>query len=88
MSRAGVIEILLGMDYPARLERFVAIEATKGASPDPIARLAALAIVVREDAERLRERLRLSNAEYARLALAAGWSRSCTGAMGAFRRMN
>ena len=72
MSRAGVIEILLGMDYPARLERLVAIETTRGAPIDPIARLAALAVVVREDAERLRERLRLSNAEYARLALAAG----------------
>ena len=84
MSRAGVIEILLGMDYPARLERFVAIEATKGASPDPIARLAALAIVVREDAERLRERLRLSNAEYARLALAAGLVEELHGRDGRF----
>ncbi|MGA8171385.1 MAG: CCA tRNA nucleotidyltransferase [Methylocystis sp.] len=71
MSQSGVIEILLGLAYPARLERFTAIEAARGASPDPIARLAALAVVTREDAERLREGLRLSNAEYARLALAA-----------------
>ena len=84
MSRAGVIEILLGMDYPARLERFVAIEAARGAPRDPIARLAALAVVVREDAERLRERLRLSNAEYARLTLAAGLVEELRGHDGRF----
>ena len=71
MSQAGVIEVLLGMAYPARLERFVAIEAAHGVKPDAIGRLAAFALVKREDAERLREALRLSNAEYARLALAA-----------------
>jgi len=36
-----------------------------------LARLEALGVVIREDAERLRERLRLSNAEFRRLANAA-----------------
>ena len=46
--------------------------------------IAALAIVVREDAKRLRERLRLSNAEYARLALAAGLVEELHGRDGRF----
>jgi poly(A) polymerase len=86
MSQAGVIEILLGMTFPARLERFIAIEATRGVAPDPIARLAALAVVVREDAERLRERLRLSNAEHARIALAATLIEGLRGHEGGFAR--
>jgi len=84
MSQAGVIEILLGMAYPARLERFVAIEMTRGAPPDPVARLAAFAVLVREDAERLRLRLRLSNAEHARLALAATLAEELHGRDGRF----
>ncbi len=84
MSQAGVIEILLGMAYPARLEHFVAIEATRGAPPDPVARLAAFAVLVREDAERLRLRLRLSNAEHARLALAATLAEELHGRDGRF----
>jgi len=71
MSQAGVIEVLLGMDYPSRLERLVEVAAAAGRAPDAILRLAALAVVVGEDAERLRERLRLSNAEYERLSAAA-----------------
>jgi poly(A) polymerase len=84
MSQAGVIEILLGMAYPARLEHFVAIETTRGAPPDPVARLAAFAVLVREDAERLRLRLRLSNAEHARLALAATLAEELHGRDGRF----
>jgi poly(A) polymerase len=71
MSQAGFTEVLLGMAYPARLERFVAFEKSSGAKPDAIARLAAFAVMVFEDAGRMRERLRLSNAEYERLARAA-----------------
>jgi poly(A) polymerase len=57
-----------------RLERFrklVAIEEALGLARDAIVRLAALAVFVGEDAERLAARLRLSNAEQAVLALGA-----------------
>lgn len=64
----GVLEILFGgVAYPARLERLAAQES----APDAVLRLAALGVFVREDAERLRERLRLSNLELRRLAGAA-----------------
>ncbi|MBL8586975.1 MAG: CCA tRNA nucleotidyltransferase, partial [Methylobacteriaceae bacterium] len=63
--------ILGGLAYPAR---FAALrEADRrgaGTSETPL-RLAALAVLVREDAERLRAALRLSNSEHARLAGAA-----------------
>jgi poly(A) polymerase len=40
-----------------------------------VRRLAALAVLVREDAERLRDRLRLANTEFERLtAMAEGWT--------------
>jgi poly(A) polymerase len=57
-----------------RLERFkklVAIEEALGLARDDIVRLAALAVFVAEDADRLAARLRLSNAEQAVLALGA-----------------
>ena len=64
---AGLLAPLLGgMAFPARLARLAQIEAD-----DAVLRLAALAVFVREDAERLRERLRLSNAEAERLEAAA-----------------
>jgi tRNA nucleotidyltransferase/poly(A) polymerase len=63
---AGLLGPLLGgVLRPARLARLAAFE------DDALLRLAALAVVVREDAERLRDRLRLSNAESERLAAAA-----------------
>jgi len=71
MSQAGVIEVILGMGYPAQLERLAAIEAARGKKPDALLRLAAFAVRTVEDAERLRDRLRLSNDEAARLAAAA-----------------
>ena len=40
-------------------------------APDPLLRLGALCVLIEEDAERLRERLRLSNAETERLAILA-----------------
>jgi poly(A) polymerase len=52
----------------------VKLETALGFEPDPVRRLGALAVFVGEDAERLRERLRLANAEYERLAsIADGW---------------
>ncbi len=71
MSQAGVIEVILGMGNPARLERLAEFEAAQGKKPDAILRLAAFAVLTVEDAERLRDRLRLSNDEAARLAAAA-----------------
>jgi poly(A) polymerase len=71
MSHAGIIEVLLGMGYPARLERLAAFEAAQGKKPDAALRLAAFSALTVEDADRLRERLRLSNDEHARLSAAA-----------------
>ncbi|HYA81038.1 MAG TPA: CCA tRNA nucleotidyltransferase [Methylocystis sp.] len=71
MSQAGVIEVLLGADYPARLDRVARLEAEAGRTPDPLLRLCALAVAVREDAGRLRDKLRLASAEHERLAAAA-----------------
>jgi len=84
MAQAGFFEILLGHGYPARLERFAAFEAARGRAPDPMGRLAALSVLVTEDAERLRERLRLSNAEFARLGQAAGMIERLHGSSGSF----
>ncbi len=71
MSHAGVIEVILGMGYPARLQRLADQETAQGKAADAVLRLAAFAVQTVEDAERLRERLRLSNDEFARLADAA-----------------
>ena len=56
-----------GVVYPGALARAAAIEAALGLPPVPIRRLAALAVRIEEDAARLTARLRLSNAEAARL---------------------
>ena len=71
MSQAGVIEVILGVGYPARLERLAAFETAQGKKPDAILRLAAFAVLTIEDAQRLQDRLRLSNDEAARLSAAA-----------------
>ena len=71
MCGAGLLlPVLAGIAIPARLARVIEIEHARGAKADPVLRLIALCVVVREDAERLREELRLSNAE-AQRALAA-----------------
>ena len=71
------------MAQPARLARVVAIERARGAAADAGLRLAALAVVVREDAERLRDRLRLSNPEGDRLEAAARGLEALHGSRGA-----
>jgi poly(A) polymerase len=69
ISETGLLgSLFAGAADPARLRRLIAIEAAREAPPDALLRLAALAVGIEEDAERLRERLRLSNAEYTRLA--------------------
>ncbi|XSG81327.1 MAG: CCA tRNA nucleotidyltransferase [Methyloligella sp. ZOD6] len=62
----GLLPQILGSAPRLRsFERLVAIEAAVGAVPDPALRLAALALYVAEDVQRLTERFRLSNAEQA-----------------------
>jgi poly(A) polymerase len=69
---AGLLAPLLTLaPDPSRLRRVVVIEAARGSGPEAILRLAALGVRIVEDAERLREALRLSNAEGDRLANAA-----------------
>ncbi len=64
MAECGLLgPRLRAVPQPARLARLVAIAP----DADAILRLAALAAIVREDAHRLRDHLRLSNAEAARL---------------------
>ncbi len=64
-------DILGGVPRLMRFERLVAAEEALGLAPDAALRLAALAVFVEEDAERLAARLRLSNNELAVLALGA-----------------
>jgi len=64
----GLITLILGLAVrPVLLERVAQLEAGLGLAGNPLLRLAALAVETREDAERLRLRLRLSNADYASL---------------------
>jgi len=65
-------DILGGVPRLVRLDRLIAIDQAYGLTPDAALRLAALAVFVSEDAERLAARLHLSNAEQAVLELAAG----------------
>lgn len=72
MQEYGLLPAVLGAaPRPTLLARLAAIEAALGLLPDPILRLAALAVEIPEDAERLRDRLRLSNGDTARLLRAA-----------------
>lgn len=69
---AGLIEPLIaGAPYPARLAALARIEAALGQKPDAVLRLGAVAVLIAEDAARLRDYLRLSNAENDRLDKAA-----------------
>jgi poly(A) polymerase len=68
MSEAGFLVALLGgVVRVAHAARLIAIEEAEGLAGDGLRRLAALALMVEEDAKRLTQRLRLSNAEAARL---------------------
>jgi poly(A) polymerase len=72
MGESGFLEpILGGVGYTRRLRRLAAIETARGSSGDSVLRLAALGAAITEDAERLRDRLRLANAEANRLRAAA-----------------
>ena len=83
MSESGFLELILGsVGYPRRLSRLIAIEAERGRSGDTLLRLAALGVVIPEDAERLHDRLRLTNAESDRLEAAAATLIGLHGATG------
>ncbi|MCS0493846.1 CCA tRNA nucleotidyltransferase [Ancylobacter sp. MQZ15Z-1] len=73
MEQAGLLSAVLGRagDVPA-FSRLVLIEAATGFGPDAVRRLGALAVRGEEDVASLREALRLSNAETARLEALAG----------------
>ena len=67
----GILALVLpAAPRPGLLTRVAAIGATLGLVPDAILRLAALAVEIEEDVDRLRDCLRLSNEEHARLARA------------------
>jgi len=60
--------VLPAAPRPSLLARLAAIEARLGVTGDAMLRLAALAVEIPDDADRLRDRLRLSNDERARLS--------------------
>ncbi|HEY1735024.1 MAG TPA: CCA tRNA nucleotidyltransferase [Methylovirgula sp.] len=65
-SETGLLgPLLASAPWPARLDNLLALSA--GETPDALLRLAALCVNLPEDAERLREMLRLSNQEHQRL---------------------
>ena len=68
MSEVGLlIDVLGGVPLLASFANLMKVEEVLRLEPDAVRRLGALAIFVVEDAERLRERLRLANAEFRRL---------------------
>jgi len=76
MAETGILGTVLGgVPLLASFENMAKVEATIGAKPDAVQRLGALGVAVHEDAERLTERLRLSNAEAERLAALEYWWR-------------
>jgi poly(A) polymerase len=84
MSEAGFLVALLGgVVRVAHAARLIAIEEAEGLAGDGLRRLAALALIVDEDAKRLTQRLRLSNAEAARLDTMAALAPLVTARTGA-----
>jgi poly(A) polymerase len=74
MAETGILgSVLGGVPLLASFENMAKVEAALGVAPDAVRRLGALAVFIAEDAARLTDRLRLSNAESARLASLDGW---------------
>ncbi len=75
MAETGFIELLLGgVPLLASFANMIKVEEAAGVAPDAVRRLAAIGVFIAEDAERLRARLRLFNAEHERLtAMAHRW---------------
>jgi poly(A) polymerase len=77
MADAGLLgRLIAGVPNGVHFAAMVATERALLLPPDAMRRLAALAVLVAEDAERLWQKLRLSNAEHGQLAaMAEGWRR-------------
>jgi poly(A) polymerase len=77
MTDAGLtLRVLGGVSYLASFEMMAKVEEAIGAGAVPVQRLGALGVWVAEDAERLSQKLRLTNAEHERLSsMAEGWRR-------------
>ncbi len=76
MAETGILGTVLGgVPLLASFENVVKAEAEMGFSADAVRRLGALAVTVKEDGERLAQRLRLSNAEAERLVALEHWWR-------------
>jgi poly(A) polymerase len=76
MTESGLLGLVLGgVAHLASFENMVKLEAALGLKADAVRRLGALGVWVEEDAQRLGERLRLSNAETERLLALEGWWR-------------
>jgi poly(A) polymerase len=76
MTEAGLLGAVLGgVPLLASYENTAKAEAASGLAADAVRRLGALGVYVAEDAERLSERLRLSNAEAERLKALDRWWR-------------
>jgi poly(A) polymerase len=75
MQETGLLgRVLAGVPLLASFENMRKVEAALGLAADPVRHLAALGTRVVEDAERLWERLRLTNLEHERLrAMATQW---------------
>jgi poly(A) polymerase len=76
MAECGILGTVLGgVPYLASFENVVKAEAAIGVEVDAARRLGALGVWVMEDAERLSQRLRLSNAEVEQLLKIEYWWR-------------
>jgi poly(A) polymerase len=76
MSESGLLgPVLGGVPYIASFKKMTEIEAALAIDADAVRRLGALGVMVGEDAERLSQRLRLSNAESERLRALECWWR-------------
>jgi poly(A) polymerase len=76
MAECGILgSVLGGVPCLASFENVVKAEAAIGLEPDAARRLGALGVWVMEDAERLSQRLRLSNAEIEQLLKIEYWWR-------------
>jgi poly(A) polymerase len=72
MAEAGFVELLLGgVPLLASFANMIKVEEAAGVAPDAVRRLGALGVFIAEDAERMRQKLRLFNAEHERLAAIA-----------------
>jgi poly(A) polymerase len=76
MNESGLLgPVLGGVAYIASFQKMAELEAALGLEFDAVRRFGALGVMVHEDAERLSQRLRLSNAEAERLMALEFWWR-------------